>query len=53
MIVDLRTYIGKFCKHIRDVVIQGLCIRVMFFSHVFDVIVNVVEFRFDSEFEVG
>ena len=46
LIVHIGTYIGKCCKHIRDVVIQGFCIRVMFVSHVFDVIVNVVGVKF-------
>ena len=46
MIICLGACIGKFCKHIRYVVIQGFHIMVMFVSHGFDIIVNVVGVRF-------
>ena len=43
LLVCIGTCIGKFFKHSRDVVIQGFHIRVMFVSHGFDFIVNVVK----------
>ena len=45
-LVCIGNCIGKFFKHSRDVVVQGFHIRVMFVSHGFDVIANVVEVRF-------
>ena len=49
MLVHIGTCIGKFCKHIIYVFIQGFHIRLMFVSHGshgFDVILNVFEVRF-------
>ena len=46
MFVCLGNCIGKFCKNSIDVIIQGFHIRVLFFSHDFDVILNVFKIRF-------
>ena len=52
MLVCLGTCIVNFCKHSRDVVIQGFHIRVMSVSYGFDFVVNFFKVRFNGEVKV-